>query len=209
MKALAPLLAAGSLLLAGCSTTSLNEDECRTVDWRTVGYEDGVAGRSGERIGDHRKACAEYGIAPDLEAYRAGRADGLREFCQPHNGYRAGVNGTPYYDSCPADLAPAFVEAYDSGRQLYLRTRRVTDAEAGIEYRRREIVRLEDALARKTFTVVGDTATPEERAQALLDTKQVAERIGRLKAEITDLEKERARAQHELDTYRATVASAY
>jgi hypothetical protein len=209
MKALAPLLAAGSLLLAGCSTTSLNEDECRTVDWRTVGYEDGVAGRSGERIGDHRKACAEYGIAPDLEAYRAGRADGLREFCQPHNGYRAGVNGTPYYDSCPADLAPAFVEAYDSGRQLYLRTRRVTDAEAGIEYRRREIVRLEDALARKTFTVVGETATPEERAQALLDTKQVAERIGRLKAEITDLEKERARAQHELDTYRATVASAY
>lgn len=209
MKALAPLLAAGSLLLAGCSTTSLNEDECRTVDWRTVGYEDGVAGRSGERIGDHRKACAEYGIAPDLEAYRAGRADGLREFCQPHNGYRAGVNGTPYYDSCPADLAPAFVEAYDSGRQLYLRTRRVTDAEAAIEYRRREIVRLEDALARKTFTVVGETATPEERAQALLDTKQVAERIGRLKAEITDLEKERARAQHELDTYRATVASAY
>lgn len=209
MKALAPLLAAGSLLLAGCSTTSLNEDECRTVDWRTVGYEDGVAGRSGERIGDHRKACAEYGIAPDLEAYRAGRADGLREFCQPHNGYRAGVNGTPYYDSCPADLAPAFVEAYDSGRQLYLRTRRVADAEAGIEYRRREIVRLEDALARKTFTVVGETATPEERAQALLDTKQVAERIGRLKAEITDLEKERARAQHELDTYRATVASAY
>ncbi|MGB5104826.1 MAG: DUF2799 domain-containing protein [Steroidobacteraceae bacterium] len=209
MKFLVPLLAAGSLFAAGCSTSTLTKDECRTVDWRTVGYEDGVAGRSGERIGGHRKACAEYGVAPDLEAYRAGRADGLREFCQPHNGYRAGVNGTPYYDSCPADLAPAFVEAYDSGRQLYVRTRRVADAEAAIDYRHREIARLEDSMARRTFILVSETATPEERAQALLDTKQVAERIGRLKAEIADYEKERARAQYELDAYRATVAAAY
>lgn len=209
MKVLVPLLVAGALLAAGCSTATLTKDECRTVDWRTVGYEDGVAGRSGERIGQHRKACAEYGIAPDLEAYRAGRADGLREFCQPHNGYRAGVNGTPYYDSCPPDLAPAFVEAYDSGRQLYIRTQRVTDADAAIAYRRREIVRLEDTVANRTFVLVSETATPEERAQALLDTKQVAERIGRLKSEIAELEKERAVAQHDLDAYRATVASAY
>ena len=208
MKSLAPLLVA-SLLLAGCSTATLNKDECRTVDWRTLGYEDGVAGRSGERIGQHRQACAEYGIAPDLDAYRAGREAGLREFCQPHNGYRAGVNGTPYYDSCPADLAPAFVEAYESGRALYVRTRRVADAEAGIEYRQREIARLEDGAARRAFVLVSETATPEERAAALLDTKQAAERIGRLKAEIVELEKERARAQQELDTYRATVASAY
>lgn len=209
MKVLVPLLVAGALLAAGCSTATLTKDECRTVDWRTVGYEDGVAGRSGERIGQHRKACAEYGIAPDLEAYRAGRADGLREFCQPHNAYRAGVNGTPYYDSCPPDLAPAFVEAYDSGRQLYIRTQRVTDADAAIAYRRREIVRLEDTVANRTFVLVSETATPEERAQALLDTKQVAERIGRLKSEIAELEKERAAAQHDLDAYRATVASAY
>lgn len=209
MKSLVPLLAAGSLFLAGCSTTTLNKDECRTVDWRTVGYEDGVAGRSGERIGAHRKACAEYGISPDLEAYRAGRADGLREFCQPYNGYRAGVNGTPYYDSCPADLAAAFVEAYDSGRQLYVRTRRVEDAEAAIDYRRREIARLEDSVARRAFILVSETATPEERAQALLDTKQVAERIGRLKSEVADYERELARAQYELDNYRATVAAAY
>ncbi len=102
----------------------MNKDECRTVDWRTVGYEDGVAGHSGERIGHHRKPCAEHGVTPDLVAYRAGRAEGLREFCQPHNGYRAGVNGAPYYDSCPSELAPAFVAAYESGRELYVRKRR-------------------------------------------------------------------------------------
>lgn len=42
----------------------------------------------------------------------------------------------------------------------------------------------------------------------MLDTKQAAERIGRLKAEIAELEKERARYAQELDAYRATVADA-
>lgn len=206
MKTTALLLLAGSLLLSACSST-MSKDECRAVDWRTVGYEDGVAGHSGERIGLHRKACAEYGVTPDLAAYRAGRADGLREYCQPHNGYRAGATGAVYYDSCPADLAPAFVAAYEAGRELYVRERRVLDAEAAIDYRTREILRLEDATARGAFVLIGDASTPEQRAQALLDAKQAAERIGRLKAEIAELEKDRARYQQEFDAYRATVAS--
>ena len=208
MRTATLLLAAGSLLLSACSST-MSKDECRAVDWRTIGYEDGVAGHSGERIGLHRKACAEYGVTPDLTAYRAGRAEGLREYCHPHNGYRAGVNGAVYYDSCPADLAPAFVAAYESGRELYVRQRRVTDAEAGIDYRRREILRLEDTTARQAFILVGETSTPEQRAQALLDAKQAAERIGRLKVEISELEKDKVRYQRELDVYRETVASTY
>ena len=41
----------------------------------------------------------------------------------------------------------------------------------------------------------------------MLDTKQAAERIGRLKSEIAALERDRARYQQELETYRATVAA--
>src|SRR5687767_3457821 len=74
------------LALATACSSSMSKDECRTVDWRTVGYEDGVAGRAGDRIGDHRRACAEYGVSPNLAAYQAGRTQGLREYCQPHNG---------------------------------------------------------------------------------------------------------------------------
>jgi hypothetical protein len=197
------------LLLGGCGTTSMSKDECRSVDWRTVGYEDGVAGRSGDRIGDHRRACAEHGVAPDLNAYLAGRTQGLLEYCQPHNGYRAGVNGATYYDACPADLAPAFEQAYDAGRELYVRTRRVTDAENGIAARQYEIRRLEERLAGHAFAVISETATAEERTQAVLDTKHAAERIGRLKSEITELEKDRARYAQELEAYRSTVASTY
>ncbi len=204
--AIASLLAGGVLCLSACSST-MNKDECRAVDWRTVGYEDGVGGYSGDRIGQHRKACAEYGVTPDLEAYQAGRADGLREYCQPHNGYRAGVYGDEYYGSCPPDLAPAFVAAYESGRELYVRERRVLDADAAIAYRRREVARLESSVADRALTVISDTATPEERTQAVLDTKHAAERIGRLKSEMAQLERDRARYQQELDVYRATVAS--
>ena len=206
VKSTAPLLALGTLLLAACSTT-MNKDECRTVDWRTVGYEDGVAGRSGEQIGQHRRACAEYGVTPDLDAYRTGRAEGLRDYCQPHNGYRAGATGASYYDVCPADLAPAFVAAYESGRELYDLERRVTDADEQIEARRAEIARLEDAVSRNAFDFIDKAATPEQRAQAVLDTKQAAERIGRLKTEIDRLEQDRARYAQELETYRSTVAS--
>jgi hypothetical protein len=204
MKSTSLLIALSTLLLGACAA-KMSKDECRTVDWRTVGYEDGVAGQPGDRIGEHRRACAEYGVTPDLNAYLAGRTAGLREYCQPHNGYRAGANGYTYFDTCPADLAEAFEIAYDEGRALYVRERRVTDTEEQIDDKRREIQRLEDRVAESAFDVIDTTSTAEERTQAVLDTKQAAERIGRLKAEITELEKERARYQAELDAYRQTV----
>jgi len=197
-------LAAAVLLLAGCAA-KMSKDECRTVDWRTVGYEDGVAGQPGDRIGEHRRACAEYGITPDLNAYLAGRTAGLREYCQPHNGYRAGADGYTYYDTCPADLAPAFEQAYDEGRRLYVRERRVTDADEQIEDKRREIRRLEDRVAESAFDVLDSSATPEQRTEGVLDTTQAAERIVRLRTEIAALEKERAGYQADLDAYRKTV----
>lgn len=199
-----PLLTA--VLLAGCSAT-MSKDECRAVDWRTVGYEDGVAGRPGHQIGRHRQACAEHGVTPDLDAYLAGRAAGLREYCNPHNGYRAGASGQAYHDSCPADLAPAFQEAYEAGHELYVRERRVADADNAIAARRAEIARLEDAIVRRGFRFVEADATAEQRTQAVLDTRQAGERIGRLKSEIAALEKDRERYLRELDAYRSTVAS--
>lgn len=193
--------------LTGCA--SMSKEECRYVDWRTVGYEDGASGRPASRLGDHRRACADHGVAPDLAAYEAGRAAGMREFCQAHNGYRVGASGQVYYGTCPADLAPAFERGYDQGRELYVRQQRVRDAEAGIAQREAEIRRLEDGLARGAFVLVGETSTAEQRTQAVIDAKQAAERIGRLRKEIENLQADRARYERELETYQATVAATY
>jgi ribosome modulation factor len=203
-------LALCAVMLAGCSSTAtMSQDECGAVDWRTIGYEDGVAGRSGAQIGVHRRACGKHGVTPDLEAYRLGRAEGLREFCQPHNGYRAGVTGAPYHDVCPADLAARFLAQYQAGRDLYVHEQRVRDADAQLNFKRAEIVRLEDAVARSGLQAIKETSTLEQRAQAVLDARQYAERIGRLKADIARLEKDRALYAQQLAAYRATVASSH
>ncbi len=83
----------------------------------------------------------------------------------------------------------------------------MSDANSAIAARRYEIARLEDSLVKRGFRVADETATPEQRTQALLDAKQSGERIGRLKAEISQLEKDRARYQQELDAYRAQMVA--
>lgn len=202
------LLAFCVVMLTACSSTAtMGQNECSAVDWRTIGYEDGVAGRSGAQIGVHRRACAKHGITPDLEAYRLGRAEGLREFCQPHNGYRAGVTGAPYFDACPADLAARFLAHYQAGHELYVHEQRIRDANAQLNVKRAEIARLEDAVARSGLRAITDTSTLEQRAQAVLDARQYAERIRRVKTEVAQLERDRMLYAQELAAYRATVAS--
>ena len=48
------------------------------------------------RLDEHRKACIEYGIYIDDKSYFAGREQGLRDYCQLDNAFRAGLNGYPY-----------------------------------------------------------------------------------------------------------------
>ena len=57
------LLAGG---LHGCA--GMNSAECMSTDWSTIGYEDGVNGYTGDRIGHYRKACGKHGVTPDLVA---------------------------------------------------------------------------------------------------------------------------------------------
>lgn len=202
MKALYLVIVATAL--AGCAT--MNEAECVSVDWQTVGYEDGVAGFGGDRIAQHRKACAKHGITPDLVGYQAGREAGLREYCTPENGFRIGSRGNSYAGVCPADLGPGFSNAYESGRHLHSLSVRVNSATNQLESKRRELDRVEDEIVRRTAIIVSGESTTEQRAQALVDTKQLAERTGRLKAEIIQLERDRVEYQRDLEDYRATVA---
>lgn len=197
-------LLAVALLSSGCAT--MNESECVTVDWQTIGFEDGVAGYSGDRIGQHRKACAKHGVSPDLVGYQRGREAGLREYCQPANGFRVGSNGASYAGVCPAELEGAFTSAYESGRQLHSLESRLSNARNQIISKRRELERVEDTIVKKTTVIVSSGSTGEERAQALVDTKQLAERAGRLKSEIRQLERDEVEYERDFEDYRARVA---
>ena len=168
-----------------------------------VGYEDGVAGRSGDRIAEHRRACAKYGVTPDLDAYRAGRNLCLREYCRPQNGSQVGERGGSYTGVCPADMEGSFVRAFESGRALYNLESRVANAANRLAAAHRELEQAEHGSVEQSAIVISKDANSEARAQALLSTKDLAEKVGRLKAEINDLERDKLRYQQDLAEYRA------
>lgn len=197
-------LALGAVVLGGCA--SMGKDECLAVDWRTIGYEDGVRGYTGERITQHRKACARHGVAPDLDLYQAGRREGLNEYCRPANGFRVGARGAGYGGVCPAELEAEFVGAYESGFQLHTLQSRVASANNLLTAKRQELDAAEDEMVRLSLVIIGTDSTPEERAAALVDTRQLAEAKGRLQTEIEQLEHDRVRFEQELEDYRATLA---
>lgn len=190
------------LLLAGCSTMS--RKECLNVDWRTLGYEDGTNGYDADRIGQHRKACADYGVRPDLEAYRAGREEGLKEFCRPARGYRLGVNGGSYGGVCPAPLEGKFLAAFRAGHELYVLRARVASADLAIHSHERQIESLEHGVAGNAIAVTDKDSNAQERADAVIDAANMAERIGRLRTELRQLEEDRAHYQADLDDYLAS-----
>ena len=193
----------GTAVLSGCSSMSANE--CMATDWRMVGYEDGVVGYSGNRIGKYRKACGEHGISPDLDQYQAGRDQGLREFCKPVNGFRTGARGNGYNGVCPAELDSAFMAAYESGRQLHTLRSRVGSTASEIGSMRSELDRIDKDLVSTGARILDPTVTHEQRAQLLIDSKQMAERKGEIKTLIPQYEADLVIYQRELDDYRATL----
>ena len=190
------------LLLSGCAT--MNKEECLTVDWQTVGFEDGAAGQPADRIARHRKACAKHGVTPDLVAYQAGRERGLREYCTPENGFRVGERGGDYGGFCPVDLAESFEAAWRDGRELYGLRSRVNEAASDVRNMAAEMERNEDDLVAASAFVVDSNADPQSKAQAVLDIRRLTERQILLRSQIRQRQDDQVHFQRDLDEYLST-----
>jgi hypothetical protein len=105
-------------LSAGCVTP--NEKECRLVDWREQGRVDGAAGYESSRPGDRADACSKYNVVSDADAYRAGREEGLRQYCTPENALKQGMKGANYRKVCSGETGQAFAVIYARGKALHL-----------------------------------------------------------------------------------------
>jgi len=190
--------------LSGCATMS--GDECVTSDWSAIGYEDGSRGFATERFGQHRKACAKHGVTPDFSAYQHGREQGLVEFCQPHRGFNVGSSGGGYNGVCSVNLEADFLDAYNAGYHLYSLRSNVNRANSSIRSKEKELEQIEDTLIKDGVAIIAEDTTQEQRIFLLADMKRLAERTGKLQAEIKELHEVRARSQVELEHYQLVVA---
>ncbi len=204
---MAGVLSIISLLgLSGCATMSA--DECAMSDWHTIGFEDGARGYTAEQLGNRRKACAKHGVAPDFEAYQAGREEGLRQSCQPSRGFSLGASGARYNGVCPGYMEVDFVDAYNSGHQLYTLRSRVNSATHQINAKEHELDNTHDRIRNAEVLLIGAETTIEDRVLLLADLKELSERTGQLEAEIAELIEERAIFEQQLATYQAVIADA-
>lgn len=194
-------------VLAGCS--GMSEQACLTADWRTVGFEDGTLGRSEASIGRYRQQCGEHGVAPDLAAYRAGHAEGVRIYCRESNGFATGHSGAGYQGVCPADLEPAFVAEYNAGRHLYELERALANVDARIASNYRAQDGIKSELTDIAAKMVASETTAEQRVAMVTRSADLGRRFGELTTEIQQLERERALAERELLDYRATLAAVF
>jgi hypothetical protein len=111
------LIVLSPLLLAGCA--SLSKEECLASNWQQIGYKDGLEGQTVNRLDDHIKACAEYGITPVADQYYAGRSQGLLNYCQPASAFDLGRKGWDNnVAACPPDMQNTFLQEYSKGREI-------------------------------------------------------------------------------------------
>lgn len=190
------LLAFVSIAFSACST--LSKSECLTANWKTIGYGDGTKGYKASRISLHRSACAEQGIAPDLNAYTAGRNKGLEQYCIPSTGYNKGLSGHAYNGVCSGKNERAFIEALDYGLIIYKAKKRLSTLKREYDKQLDYISQLEDELHYKEEQIISGKLSKVKALILLNETKEMAEESGKAKSDLRGLKMEINDQAHEV-----------
>jgi hypothetical protein len=203
IRALAALTV--TCLLGGCA--GMSEQACLSSDWKTVGFQDGTLGRPVGTIGNYGRACADHGVTPDLEAYRAGHAEGVAVYCRASNGFGVGHSGAGYQGVCPANLEQAFVAEYNVGRHLYELESAVRDIDNQIARNLGEQDRIKKELTGIAARMVSADTSTEQRVVLVARTAELGKRYGELSAQNDTLKQERVGHAAELADYQQTLAA--
>jgi hypothetical protein len=185
------------LSVAGCAT--MDKDECLVADWRLIGFQDGALGKTAATIGSYRKDCADYHVAPDLDAYQAGRREGLLQYCVPANGYRLGAAGRAYNAVCPAGMERSFHAAYNTGRDIYQARARMNNTSSLINRKQQAIQSLEADKQDKLAEMIRQGLTSEQRVLLLYDMTNIEKEIHSTNTDISSLERDLEQQQAQLD----------
>ncbi|MDH3286519.1 MAG: DUF2799 domain-containing protein [Betaproteobacteria bacterium] len=187
--------AALALVLQGCA--SMSKNECLSADWYAIGYESGIRGQREAQISEHRKACAEHSVTPDLARYLEGREAGLQGFCEPRNGYRLGRAGTGYAGVCPPRLEDKFLQAYGAGRELYDMQQNINRLKRRVNAKQAELKNLNEDIADKQAELIAAGTTPSQRVLSLAQLLELQEKAKHIRRDIyyARVQRDRERAR--------------
>lgn len=196
------LAAAGGATLALVSCATMSKDQCLAGAWGDVGYRDGSGGQPMSLLADHEKACAEYGVAPDVVAYRSARADGLNGYCRWERGFQEGREGDTYHGVCSPEQEADFLPAYRDGQTVYAADQALANARSSVESFGSRLEDLDKKIVAKQAEARADGLTDEER-------DQIRNRIQEIRRERADTEREWRRAQNAIDAAERDVRDVY
>ncbi|WDI31152.1 DUF2799 domain-containing protein [Hyphococcus flavus] len=196
-KFYAPVIA---LSIVGCA--GISKEECLYADWSAVGYEDGAAGRPVSAVSHRRSACAKKaGVTVDMVAYNAGRAEGLKLYCRPSNGYSIGAAGGRYYGVCTDGSERLFLSAYESGRRLFSLEQDVATAEGRLHQAEADLHNTDVAIANTQMALVSPSTPMADRPALLVEMKELYERKEDINAAFPRLNRDLYEAERALADY--------
>ncbi len=199
------LLTLTAALLSGCA--GMSEQACVTADWRTIGFEDGTRGQAVGRIGTYRQSCSKYGVAPELDSYRAGHDEGVEIYCRASNGFETGHSGATYQGVCPSSMESDFLSAYNSGRQLFELESALRQIDSRIASNERGKQNIKQELVDIAATIAADGTSAEERVRLVAAAADLGSKHSQLEAENVVLREDRIVVALDLEDYRQQLAA--
>ena len=183
------------LFLAGCAT--MNKSECQVANWEIIGLEDASAGRPNSYIGQHRSACAEYGVSPDLNSYMKGYERGLAQFCTYENGLSMGSQGRGYSGICKGAAANQFLSGYNKGKHDYELRRQIANLKSEISRLHTRLHHIDTQIDRKEDAIVASGTTAEVRRNLLSEIEALREEKLAIELDLPNIEAELFRLEDE------------
>ncbi len=191
------------ILLVVSSCATMNKSECLQADWQVIGLEDGAQGRALSYIGTRRKACAEHGVAPNLEQYKIGREAGLKQYCTYKNGYRHGRSGYSYSEVCQRELRGPYSGGFDRGRVIYDMDKEIGHMVKHLESKKAELAGINIEIQRVESHLISKAGSRADRKHHLDEYNHFKADQEALEIYLHDFELGLARKQDERNTLNA------
>jgi hypothetical protein len=187
MKLITGICAA--MLLSACAggPVKATAEQCTGTNWFEVGKAHGTAGQSMLALNTAINACAEHDIKPDRDAYVAGRAEGLKTYCEPASLVEATIQAKGDAFSCEPFTAQQKT-AFETGRDTRAAVARYQQYEA--QYKQ-----LTDAKAKINEEGAQRTQQYQQASETTNPTKQqLADRINYLREQLKAVDAQLAEA---------------